>query len=98
MNHPVNSDLQKKLIQAAEDGNLAVLREHVSQLPSVRDNDWNRSVLHWSAYYGHFEYVDFISRTSTHAYDAHAGQWWMDSGSPSLCLSLGSSLYSFSSH
>ena len=63
MNPPVDSRsaLTKKLIEAARDGNLAVLREHVSELPSVRDNGWNASVLHLSAQNGHLECVDFIS-------------------------------------
>ena len=60
MNHRMNSALMCKLIQAAEHGNLAVLRKHVSQLPSVRDSI-NQSVLHWSAEKGHLECVDFIS-------------------------------------
>ena len=53
--------MKRKLIEAGKDGNFAVLREHVSQLPSVRDNDWNQSLLHWSARRGHFTCVDFIS-------------------------------------
>ena len=63
---PVNSDLRNKLIDAANDGNLAVLREYVSELPSVRGHFWNQSVLHLSAGKGHFECVDFISLAHPH--------------------------------
>ena len=66
MNAPVNSALTSKLLEAAKDGNLAVLREHVSELPNVRDYYWNRSVLHLSAMNGHFECVDFISLAHPH--------------------------------
>ena len=67
MNPPVlvDSALTKKLIWAALVGNLAVLREHVSQLPSVRAA-WSQSVLHLSAWKGHLECVDFISRALAH--------------------------------
>ena len=60
MNHPANLALRKKLIEAAREGNLALLREHVSELPNARAYE-NGTVLHFSAANGHLECLDFIS-------------------------------------
>ena len=56
-----NSPLASKLIVAAKEGNLKLLRKHAGELPFIRDHKWNASVLSTCAMAGHLECTEFVA-------------------------------------
>ena len=57
----ISADTSRMLISAAKQGDVSVLRQHVSELPFVKDEEWEMSVLAWSANNGQLECVKFVS-------------------------------------
>ena len=58
----IDIDLCRQLIDAAQQGDLDMLHQHVSVLPFVRDEEWGLTVLAWSAEGGPLRLCEVFDR------------------------------------